>query len=138
MSENALLLDTCALIYIASGAGLSAEAEHALAQAAATDAIFVSPTTAWELGKLAARGRLQFTIEPLRLLEDFVSRPGMKLCELTPEILVSASFLPDLKHKDPMDQILISTARIFNIPLVTNDCAILAYGQLGHVKTLAC
>ena len=138
MTEKALLLDTCALIYIALGTDLADEIQNALAQASATDSILVSPITAWEIGKLAARGRLQLTTEPLKLFEDFMSLPGTSLCALTPEMLVKASFLPELKHKDPMDQILISTARLLNIPLVTSDRAILAYGAEGHVKTLAC
>jgi PIN domain nuclease of toxin-antitoxin system len=37
-----------------------------------------------------------------------------------------------------MDRLLIATARHFDYTLVTNDRAILAYGALGHVKTLAC
>jgi PIN domain nuclease of toxin-antitoxin system len=138
MTENALLLDTCAFIYIAADAKLSTEVKLALRQATMIDSLFVSPITAWELGKLAARGRLQFTTEPTKLFDQFVSLPGIKLCELTPEILINSSFLPGLEHKDPMDQILIATARSLNIPLVTNDHAILRYGQQGHVKTLAC
>ena len=138
MTETALLLDTCAFIYIVAEAKLSKELQFALKQAASFDSIFVSPITAWEIGKLAARGRLQFTTETAKLFQEFVARPGIKLCELSPEILINSSFLPDLAHKDPMDQILIATARSLNIPLVTNDRAILAYGKLGHVKTLAC
>ncbi len=138
MTEKALLLDTCAFIYIAAEAQLSTEVQLALKQATMIDSLFVSPITAWELGKLAARGRLQFTTEPAKLFDQFVSRPGIRLCELTSEILIDSSFLPNLEHKDPMDQILIATARSLNIPLVTNDRAILAYGRQGHVKTLAC
>jgi PIN domain nuclease of toxin-antitoxin system len=138
MIEKALLLDTCAFIYIAAELKLPTEVQLALKEAAMVDSLFVSPITAWELGKLATRGRLQFTTEPTKLFNQFVSRPGIRLCELTPEILINSSFLPGLEHKDPMDQILIATARSLNIPLVTNDRKILTYGREGHVKTLSC
>ena len=132
------MLDTCALLFIATGKALAPETEHLLEKASATNSILVSPISAWELGKLVTRGRLQLTTEPLRLFEDFVSRRGTTLCELTPEILIGASFLPEMKHKDPMVQILISTARTLNVALVTSDQIILNYGREGHVKTIAC
>lgn len=138
MTEGAFLLDTCALLFIATGKALVPETEQLLEKASATNSILVSPISAWELGKLVARGRLHLTTGPLRLFEDFLSRQGTTLCDVTPEILIGASFLPEMKHKDPMDQILISTARTLNVPLVTSDQIILNYGREGHVKTIAC
>lgn len=133
-----LLLDTCAFIYLATGGAMRAEAVEAVATALDADEVAVSPVIAWELGKLVSRGRLRLTDEPFQFFNGLIARPGFKLCELTPEILVKSSFLPDLAHKDPMDQILIATARALGLTLVTDDRAILAYGAEGHVKTLAC
>ena len=133
-----LLLDTCAFIYLATGRLMRPEAVEAVATALDADEVAASPVTAWELGKLVSRGRLRLTDEPIQFFNGLIARPGFKLCELTPEILVKASFLPDSAHKDPMDQILIATARALGLTLVTDDRAILAYGAEGHVKTLAC
>ncbi len=133
-----LLLDTCALLYIAFGRKLRENAAIELTKAIASDDVIISPASAWELGKLIASRKLTLTSNPLVLFESFVARPGFSLCELTPEILVKSSFLPDLKHKDPMDLLLIGTARTLDAVLVTSDRAILAYGAQGHVKTLAC
>ena len=133
-----LLLDTCAFIYLATGRAMRPEAVEAVATALDEDEVAASPVTAWELGKLVSRGRLRLTDEPLQFFNGLIERPGFKLCELTPEILVKASFFPDSAHKDPMDQILIATARALGLTLVTDDRAILAYGAEGHVNTLAC
>lgn len=133
-----LLLDTCAFIYIATGGIMRPEAVEALATALDADDVAVSPVTAWELGKLVSRGRLRLTGEPFQFFNGLIARPGFNLCELTPEILMKSSFLPDSAHKDPMDQILIATARALGLTLVTDDRAILAYGAEGHVNTLAC
>jgi len=46
--------------------------------------------------------------------------------------------LPQLIHKDPIDRILIATARENDLTIITRDRAILSYGAAGHVRTLAC
>src|SRR5256885_137621 len=55
-----LLLDTCAAIWIYEQAKLSSAAQAVLYDAYEIGALtYVSPITAWELGMLAARGRLR-------------------------------------------------------------------------------
>ena len=46
--------------------------------------------------------------------------------------------LPGAVHGDPMNRILISTARTLDLILVTSDRPILKYGADGNVRTLAC
>jgi PIN domain nuclease of toxin-antitoxin system len=138
MSEITYLLDTCVVIYTAKMEPIKDAALLALEKASLRNAIVVSPVSSWELGMLVASGRMVLATDPLQFFMTFAERPGLTLCELSPAILVKASFLPELKHKDPMDRLLIATARHFDYTLVTNDRAILAYGALGHVKTLAC
>lgn len=74
----------------------------------------------------------------MEFFNSFVSLLGATITDLSAEILVKSSFLPGGPHRDPMDRILIATARKNNFSLLTNDRAILAYGAEGHVKTLAC
>jgi PIN domain nuclease of toxin-antitoxin system len=61
-----------------------------------------------------------------------------QLSALSPEILVGSSNLPGRIHGDPMDRILISSARSLDMVLVTRDEPILAYSADGHLRTLAC
>ncbi len=62
--------------------------------------------------------------------------PGIRLAPLDPEIAIAAAKLPRWMLNDPADQIIVATARHLDLPLVTADHKILAYGQAGHVKTV--
>jgi PIN domain nuclease of toxin-antitoxin system len=134
----ALLLDTCVVIFTSQQAEITAMADKSINEAAKSGQVHISPITAWELGMAMARGRMTSPMSALEFFERYVERGGCHLCGLTPEILVQASFLPGYIHRDPADRILIATARILDLVLVTRDRAILAYGAEGHVKTLAC
>ena len=75
---------------------------------------------------------------PLDYFNAFVRNAGASLCDLGPDVLVASSCLPGNIHKDPMDRILIETARRKRLTLLTRDRAILSYGGDGHVKVMAC
>lgn len=137
-TEN-LLLDTCAVIWMSQGKPLSNEALAAIdATANVEGSLRVSVMTAWELGMLVSKGRVPSTKHPLRWFEEFTQGAATVVEQVTPQVLVSASYLPTPIHNDPMDRILISTARERDLTIVTRDRAILSYGAAGHVKTLAC
>ncbi len=138
MSARRLLLDTCAILFIAEDTTVLAEAKEAINLAAMDSELFVSPISAWEIGQLAAHGRLALRTDALAYFKSFIAHTGCNLCDLDLDILVKSSFLPGQIHKDPVDRVLIETARQNDCTLVTRDRAILAYGEEGHVKILAC
>lgn len=133
-----VLLDTCAVLYIALGKEIRPPADEAIGIAANEGELYVSPISAWEIGMGVARGRLSLPIEPLAFFNRFLDRLGAKLGPMTPEILVHSSHMPGNPHKDPMDRVLMATARLRDMVLVTSDRPILAYGAEGHLRTLAC
>ena len=135
---NSVLLDTCAILFFAQARRLTQEIIEAIDVASEQGQLFLSPISAWEIGQLNSSGKLALTQEPLSYFNSFIEQTSALLCDLGPEILVRSHFLPGNFHKDPMDRILIETARSNGLTLVTSDRAILAYGQQGHVKTLAC
>jgi PIN domain nuclease of toxin-antitoxin system len=57
----------------------------------------------------------------------------MRLLDLTPRIVVESTQLPGMFHRDPADQLIAATARIYNYALMTVDPKIVAY---PHVQTL--
>ncbi|MGV8938844.1 MAG: hypothetical protein ACOH2J_17130 [Allorhizobium sp.] len=57
---------------------------------------------------------------------------------MTADTFIACCFLPQPIHRDPIDRILIATAREQDLTIITRDRAILSYGALGHVKVLAC
>lgn len=134
-----LLLDTCAIIWIALNEPIKAEARAAMnAVADADEKVRVSPISAWELGLLCARGRLAAARSPMAIFGDVIATAAVRVEALSPEVLIDASFLPGTLHRDPADRILIATARAFDLTLVTRDEMILDYARQGHVRALAC
>ena len=134
-----ILLDTCAAIWIAEDAALSDPAVAAIDEASDTgQAIYVSPITAWEIGMLIARGRFKSTLSPHRWFRGLIERRGIRLADMSQDILISSSFLPGNLRRDPADRILAATARECDYVLMTRDAALLAYAEEGHIRALAC
>ena len=133
-----LLLDTCAFIWLSKSERLSAEAAITVKRAGDEGALCLSVMTSWELGMLVSKGRFRLAKPPLRWFDDFAGAMSATVHPASSAILVASSFLPGPIHPDPIDRILIATARAHDPVLVTRDRAILAYGAAGHVRTLAC
>lgn len=134
-----LLLDTCAMIWLAAGRPVAAPAAEALSEAhRESEPVLVSPISAWEVGMLVSRGRLALSIPPRRWIERLLSRGGLRLAELPVDVLLDSSFLPGHPPRDPADRIVIATARDRAARILTRDRAILAYAAAGHASALPC
>jgi PIN domain nuclease of toxin-antitoxin system len=134
-----LLLDTHAAIWIVRNEKLTPRAVDAINAAHQEgETLFVSPITAWEVGILVARNRINLLMTPQRWFSRLLSLPGMQLSELSPDILMTSSFLPGDPPRDPADRIILATARDLGATLITRDRALLKYGEDGHISTIAC
>jgi PIN domain nuclease of toxin-antitoxin system len=133
-SVSDLLLDTCAFLWVAAKEPLKAQARQAIA----TERFHVSPITAWELACLSRKGRLNFT-EPLdQWFHHAVEKMAVSVPPLSVELLIASQELPAAPPSDPADRIIIATARLFGLILVTRDEAILRYGRDGHARMMEC
>ncbi len=135
---TAVLLDTCALIWITEGASLRQEAIDAVGAASQGGGVLVSPVSAWEVGLLAKRDGSVFLPDAKQWFERLLSGVGVKLVALTPAIAIDSSFLPGDFHKDPADRLIVATARTLRVPVMTGDRAILDYATSGHVSVIRC
>ena len=134
-----LLLDTCATIWLVHGDALARDAVDALNETRDTgETTLVSPITAWELGLLVSRQRLQLLITPQRWFARLFDAPGVRLADMSPDLLIASSFLPGKPPRDPADRIIVATAREYGAALITRDRALLDYGEQGHVRVVAC
>lgn len=66
-------------------------------------------------------------------LQNALAYPNIILLDLTLQIIVESTQLPQPFHRDPADQLIVATARIQNVPLLTLDKKIIDY---PHVKIL--
>src|SRR5215203_3579852 len=83
--------------------------------------IGISVISCWEIAKLVEKNRLQFSIPVEDWLTQAASHPSVILSPLTLRIAVESTQLPDEFHKDPADQIIVATERVYNCPLVIFD-----------------
>lgn len=134
-----ILLDTCALIWLAQGEALDDIARQSLDTAwDAGLALSVSPISAWEVGLLVARGRLALTMSPERWWARAVDRMGLLLAPMSPALLIASTQLPGAPPSDPADRIIAATAREQGLWLMTRDGKLLAYAEAGHLNSIAC
>ena len=100
--DAAAVLDTCTLDLHLRKARLSPAALEALRAATARAAdSYISPITAWEVGMLASRGRLQLLIRPERWFSNLFEVPGVRLAEMSPDVLIASSYLPGQAAEGP-------------------------------------
>jgi PIN domain nuclease of toxin-antitoxin system len=59
-----LLLDTCAIIYVAENQAIDRTARQEIAAASVGGGVLVSPVSAWEIGLLAAKRGFAFLPDP--------------------------------------------------------------------------
>ena len=137
MSEP-VLLDTCAIIWIANGDKIGAEGRAMVEAAVPTDMVNVSPISAWEIATLQSRSRLSLTMPVQIWFDRFIAARGVVLCAMPPKVLIDSASLPANPPPDPADRILLASARAYGLTLVTRDRALLDYAGEGHVRALAC
>ncbi len=120
-----LLLDTHVWIWLSieKKDSLSVRARRSIQKARHK---WISAISCWELAKLVEKGRISFSIPTLTWILRSLSELGIYIVELSPEIAVESTQLPDF-HQDPADQIIVATSRVLGMPLVTSDKRILDY-----------
>lgn len=133
-----LLLDTHTWIWLMNGdrEAFSNRCLKAIESAAYEGRLHVSPITVWEIGMLVAKKRIRLGMDCIVWVQNALAVPGTHLCPLSPEIAVDSTRLPGNFHGDPADRLLVATARIMRLTLVTQDEKILRYGEKGFVKAV--
>lgn len=133
-----LLLDTHIFIWLMNGdESLSSTARLHIDRIVKEEGgIGISTISLWEISMLSARKRILLSQPILKWITHSLQAPGIYLFDLTPEVAVESCSLPNHFHGDPADRIIISTARILDVPLMTRDEKILAYNQEGFIRCL--
>lgn len=134
-----LLLDTCAVIWLAEVESIALEATRVMEEAyEAGEGVYISPITAWEVGLLNSRGGLSLLIKPQLWFERLFKVLNFRLADMSPQLLIASSFLPGTPPRDPADRIIAATAREYGYKLVTRDRLLLTYAEQGHIQAVVC
>ncbi|MEA5617503.1 type II toxin-antitoxin system VapC family toxin [Cronbergia sp. UHCC 0137] len=110
------------------------ESQKELIENSRQDGIGISSISLIEISRLVDRGRL---ILPKPLNEWFsiaLAEEGVLLIPITPDIAIESYSLPGEFHKDPADRIIVSTARVYDCPLMTIDGNILTYSHVHLIS----
>ena len=120
-----LLLDTCGLIWLATGHDqLSSETRRSIELA---QTVAVSAISAWEIGLKAARGTLSLPLSAKAWFERSLDVHHLELASLSLDVLMMANELP-WHHRDPADRFIIATAKLNDLAVVTGDRRFVDYG----------
>ncbi|WP_250630139.1 type II toxin-antitoxin system VapC family toxin [Rhodoflexus caldus] len=115
-----LLLDTHAFIWYMEGNDLLGEQNRLLIQDSATT-VYLSVASVWEMALKVNSGKL-FLAKPLHTYIP----AEIHIIDIRLEHIWYLNNLPQY-HKDPFDRILIATAMIERMPLLSIDSAFHAY-----------
>jgi PIN domain nuclease of toxin-antitoxin system len=121
-----VLLDTHALLWAAFRKDLLSTRARKLIQSS-TNEILVSAASAWEIATKYRLGKLPHAQV---LVEDFilkVTSAGYVLLSISTEHALRAGRLP-ADHKDPFDRMLAAQAIDEDLPLISNDQQLDAFG----------
>ena len=94
--------------------------------------------SAWEIAMLVAKGKMALAVNPDIWFERFCDLPGVALAAMPTSVLIASTTLPGTPPADPVDRILVASAREFGYTLVTRDGHLLKYGDAGHVQVIGC
>jgi PIN domain nuclease of toxin-antitoxin system len=85
------------------------------------------PSHAGKWLKLVSLGRLTLPCPVDQWLRQSLGYPNVLLLPLSPEVAVESCRLPGTFHRDPADQLIVATERVYGCPVVTLDQKIRAY-----------
>lgn len=128
-----IILDTHTWVWWVDGNVKLPDAQRQIIESHKVAGLGVCAISCWEVAKLVELHRLEFAIPVQEWLTKALAYPGVRLLPLSLRICVESTRLPGTFHRDPADQIIVATARVYNCPLITSDTKIIAY---PHVTTL--
>jgi len=120
-----MILDTCALLWLAEGGQkLTAAAKERIA---AAPVVYVSAISGFEIGVKIRQGKLSLPATTGEWFETVLAHHGLSALPLTVDICLAAAELPAI-HRDPCDRFIIAAARKHSLPVVTADPVFREYG----------
>ena len=125
-----VLLDTHIWIQLQSGSPtLSKLALQAINLATSRRSVYVPLISVWEIAMLTMKKRLQLDRPVRRWVTEALDKPGIQLLPLSSEIAIDAAELPEPMYKDPADRMIVASARVECLTLITCDKPMLAFAK---------
>ena len=84
----------------------------------------------WEVGKKVQLAKLPLPKDLPGWFADALA-PNIELLPLTADIVIEAMRLPEFPNRDPADELIVATARVYRLTLLTTDTKLRNY---RHVR----
>ena len=135
---QSILLDTHVWIWHVNGSTeLKKSTNTLINQAMQENVLYLSAISVWEFCMLEAKKRIISEIPCLEWINHAIQLLHLRLLPLTPTISVESCNLPGEFHEDPADRMIVATARVENLKLLTRDKKILDYSKKKYVSALS-
>lgn len=120
-----MILDTCALLWLAQGKGELSEG--ALQRIDAAPVVYISAISGFEIGIKVQKGKLALPARPIDWFAAVLAHHNLEVLALDLEVCIRSTELPAI-HADPCDRMIIATAQVHHMPVVTTDPVLAQYG----------
>jgi PIN domain nuclease of toxin-antitoxin system len=126
-----LVLDTHVWVWAVSGdtRRLGRRSRTLLTRAESQHALRISTATIFEVAALHTSGRLRLGRSLEQWIDEALARPALRVSPVPAAVAIDAGTIPRTALPDPLDRVLVATARHLDATLVTSDRTILDYAS---------
>lgn len=134
-----MLLDTHVWLWVAEGDArrVGRRARRLIEQARTAGALRVSTASIFELAALHTAGRIHLARPTETWVRDSIDTGRLTLIDVTMPIALDAGLIPAPALPDPVDRLIVASARHLGVRLVTRDQPLLDYARTtGQVRVI--
>ena len=116
------LLDTHIWVWwICGDPRLTARERESLDNLPPSDRPVLAEISLWEVAMLVERGRLELDMDLERWLAVASASATVELARVTPSVAAEVARLPERLQRDPADRLIVATARVRKLSVLTRD-----------------
>ncbi len=116
------LLDTHAWVWwICGDSRLTPRERETLDNLPPSERPVLAEISLWEVAMLVERGRLELDMDLERWLAVASAPATVELARITPAVAAEVARLPEKFHRDPADRLIVATARVRKLRVLTRD-----------------
>jgi PIN domain nuclease of toxin-antitoxin system len=118
---------------VASPDQLSPDAERAIHGSLRGGGVYLSSISCWEVGMLVKKRRLRLAVSTDEWIARSGALPFLHFVPVDNQIFLRSLDLAGPLHDDPADRVIVATALVLGMPLITRDRRLQDY---PHLETI--
>jgi PIN domain nuclease of toxin-antitoxin system len=132
-----ILLDTHVWIWYVNGSNeLKKTTRDIITNSLQNFDAYLAAISFWELGMLDKKQRIILEMPYLEWINKSIEITHLHVAPLTPSIAAESCRLPGEFHGDPADQLIVATARVEGLAIITRDQKILEYSKHKYISAI--